>query len=350
MASQLAWAEPDWSYLPQLPVIPGCDFLGWGFDAFYRDTFFALKPQLFNFSYNDNPKGSEKTYKYPLDTVTYAVPDQVYVRTVAKTVTNSYVFTSTDQMRMTIDLTLGVKASISQFEGELKLQFGYVDASQVDKRIIRTLAETQLYQLYLGRRYLSRDFQLAQEELSGFTYNTNKNAFALFLATYGTHFVDSITLGGSVEQRTVIESSNDTELLFLTVAVNGKFEQASGTKVEGNIGFAYQDATIKIQSETTSMSILYGGDPKFTDFVLNAGDPTAAKELYESWKATLLSNPVGVRYRLVDIWQLFENEETQKEVCTAVAASLNFGKSYCEKVTNLLSGYERTGLQVPDTN
>jgi hypothetical protein len=284
-----------------------------------------------------------------LDKKTYAVPDQVYVRTVGKTVTNSYVFTSTDQMRMTIDLTLGVKASISQFEGELKLSFGYVSSQQTDTRIVRSLAETQLWQLYLGRRYLTRDFEVAQQALEGLTYTSNKQDFAVFLATYGTHFVDSITLGGSVELRTVVQSSNDTELLYLTIAVNGKMEQASGTKIEGTIGFSFTDAHIRVATETTSMSIIYGGDAKFTSFTLNP-DPDTAKELFESWKATLLDNPVGVRYRLVDIWQTFDDKELQKEVCTAVADSLGFGAGYCDKVHNLLSGYERTGLQVPDTN
>jgi len=308
-----------------------------------------LKPELFNYSYNDNPKGSEKTYKYPLDTVTYAVPDQVFVRTVAKTVTNSYIFTSTDQMRQTIDLTLGVTASISQFSGDLKLTFGYVDASETDTRIVRTLAETQLWQLYLGQRYFSYTFQQAMNQVSKYTYASNKQAYGLFLATYGTHFVDSITLGGSVEQRTTVQSQNDTQLLYLTVAVNGQFQQASGTSISGSIGFNYADTTLQLQTQTTSMSILYGGDPKFTDFVLSAGDPDAAKELYESWKSTLLENPVGVRYRLIDIWTLFPDINSQKEMCSAVIDALGFDSGYCDKTDNVLAGYERTGLQVPDT-
>jgi len=345
----LTSADPDWSYTPALPIIPGCDFLGWGFDAFYRDTFFALKPQMFNFSYNDNPKGSEKTYRYPLDKTTYAVPDQVYVRTVAKTVTNSYVFSSTDLMRMTIDLTLGIKLSTSQITGSLALTFGYVSSQEEDTNIVRSLAETQLFQLYLGRHYLTWDFQVAQAALDGLTYSANKNTFQIFLATYGTHFVDSITLGGSLEQRTTVTESNNTEMLYLTVAINGQFQGSTGTNIQGSIGFGLTDANIRVATETTSMSIIYGGDPKFTDFVLNP-DPASAKELYESWKATLMDNPVGVRYRLVDIWELFSDTDMQTEVCSAVADSLGFGDGYCDQVHNLLSGYERTGLQVPDTN
>jgi len=324
-------------------------FLGWGFDAFYRDTFFALKPELFNYSYNYNPQGSPKTYKYPLDTVTYAVPDQVFVRTIAKTVTNSYIFTDTVQMRQTIDLTLGVTASISQFSGDLKLAFGYVDASQTDTRIVRTLAETQLWQLYLGTQYFQYQFQVDMEAITGLAYASNKNAFQLFLARHGTHYVDSITLGGSVEQRTTVTDSNDTQLLYLTVAVNGQFQQASGTSISGSIGFNYANTVVQLQTETTAMSILYGGDPKFTDFVLAASDPDSAKELYESWKSTLLENPVGVRYRLVDIWTLFPDAQSQQEVCSAVIDSLGFASDYCNSVNNVLSGYERTGLQVPDT-
>ena len=85
-------------------------------------------------------------------------------------------------------------------------------------------------------------------------------------------------------------------MLYLTVAVNGKFQETSGTTISGSIGFNYANTYVELTTTTTAMSILYGGDPKFTDFVLSAGDPANAKELYESWKSTLIENPVGVRY------------------------------------------------------
>jgi len=346
------FAVPDWSYEPQLPIIPGCDFLGWGFDANYRDTFFALKPALFNYSYNDNPKGSEKTYKYPLDTVTYAVPDQVFVRTVGKTVTNSYLFESTKQKRLTIDLDLSIKATTKQLEGSLKLQFNYVDSSEKNKRISYNLAETQLFQLYLGKRYLRFEMSEAMKDIAGKTYSTSPQDFEIFLARYGTHFVDSVTLGGSCAQNTVVEGKNDTNWIKLGVSLAGKFEGATGTKIEGSLGLELSIEDIYAQKETTSTSTIYGGDPKFTDFVLATGNPEAAKVLYESWKATLIENPVGVRFRLVEIWQLFDDKITQKEVCTAIATllgNLDDDPKYCDKVSKLLSGYERTGLAISDT-
>jgi len=344
----LILGQPDWSYSPQLPVIPGADYLGWGFDAWYRDTFFALKPQLFNFSYNDNPKGSEKTYKYPVDTVTYAVPDQVFIRTVGKTTTNTYSFNSTNIMRTTIDLTLGVQMSTSALDGSLKFQFGYVDSSQTNTRIIRSIAMTELWQLYLGDHYLQYSFGQALSSIAGLTYTANKQAFYLFFQRYGTHYVDSVTVGGSVEQRTTIQSDNQTTLINLAVALQGKFQQASGTQISGQLGFNYNNIQQQLQTETLSSAIIYGGDAKFTDFVLQAGDSTAAADLYSSWKATLLENPVGVRYRLTDVWTLLQNTDQQKEVCSGIADFLGHDSSYCDKVQFALSGYERTGAAVPD--
>ena len=87
-------------------------------------------------------------------------------------------------MRQTIDLTLGVTASTKQISGDLKLQFGYVDASETDTRIVYTLAETQLWQLYLGDHYLQYQFQQDMNAITGIPYSSNKNTFQLFLAKY----------------------------------------------------------------------------------------------------------------------------------------------------------------------
>lgn len=332
--------------------------------------FFALKPQLFKFSYNNPPKAKSKTYRYPIDVQTYAVPDQVFVRTVAKTTTESYVFKSSSEKRITLDGKLNLKASTRQLSGELDFSINFLDEGISNQSIVMNFAETSLYQLYLGNRILRQEITEAMQELRG-TFRLDPTTYNLFLAKYGTHFVDSIVIGGSVIQETRVRFNSQTEQLRIAASLKGRFESASGgpsrestptaggnsssggggggaTTVEGSLDLFYNDIELKVSTETTSNSEIYGGDPSFTDFVLTAGDSEATRTLFESWKSTLMTNPIGIRYRLVEIWTLLDDPLQQKELCNALATLLGFlpdeDPKYCDVANRLLGGTIRQGL------
>jgi len=323
----------------------GLDFLGWGFDSTYRDEFFALKPQLFLFTYNT----SARTYRYPTSTTTYRVPDQVFVRTVGKTSTEAYLFTNSEQELMTLDLRLNLQVNDDQYDVQFGFTLDYIKSSVTNKRIIMNLAETSLFQLYLADRVLDPQFLSDVQQLPP-TYSQDPSSYQLFLSRYGTHFVDSVVIGGSVQQRTVVTTENDTEALMFQVALNGQFQSATGTKVNGDLTLDFKQVSTVVQTETTSTSEIYGGDAEFTDFVLSVGDPDAAKLLFESWKSTLVTNPVTIRYRLVELWTLFSSSQTRQEICKAVATSLGWlpdkNPQYCSTAGQVLSGSIRGGLSI----
>jgi len=344
----------DFAYQPVLPKVPGIDFLGWGYDATFRDTFYALKPLLFLYSYDNNPKGSEMSYTYPTDTTAYAVPDQVYVRAVGKTVAKTEISDSTQMQRMRIDLRLNLALSTTQFSGALNFGLDIVQTSDVHTRICSCWAEVELFQLYLGTRYLSADVQNAFNTVfQNGAYSPNnaviKAAYSLFLSQWGTHFVDSVTVGGSLAQITQFNNVTSTNLLELTVALSGKFSSGS-TTFSGNLSFGFSQAQIQIQTQTTASAYIYGGDAKFTDYLLKSDDPASANQLYTSWKATLLKNPVAVRYRLVETWQLaavdLNNPAMATSMCTAIQDYLGWSAeapTYCSGVPAVLSYYVNDG-------
>jgi len=288
-----------------------------------------------------------RTYRYPTSTTTYRVPDQVFARTVGKTTTEAYLFTNSKQELLTLDLRLNLKVNDAQYDVTFQFDLNYVDSSVTDKRIISNFAETSLFQLYLADRVLNPDFKEAARLLPA-TYAQDPSSYQLFLSRYGTHFVDSVIIGGSVRQRTVVTTSNDTEALMFKVALAGKFQSATGTAVEGSLDLAFKQVTTEVETETTSNSEIYGGDAEFTDFVLSVGQADAAKQLFESWKATLITNPVTIRYRLVEMWTLFDDDQTQKEMCKAVATSLGWlpdkDPGYCNKAGTILAGTIQSGL------
>jgi len=316
-------------------IIPGVDFLGWGYDAtsLDRDLFYSATQQLFIYTYNQ----TGKTYRYPVDTVDYIVPDQVFVRTVGKTTTDSYDFDDTSEQTLTLDLRVDLKLSQPKINAELTVDFDVVQSAE-DKRVICVnIAETSLYQLYLskGNRVLTQELLDAANDAGAEPYKVDPTPYNDFITRFGTHFVESAVLGGYVQQTTKISYSNDTEKLHLAVAIKGTFESGT-TTVDGALSLDFQEATVRVQTESTSDTIVIGGDTDFSDFLANSGDAQGTQILFQSWKSTLPRNPISVRYRLKEIFSLFVNDQQfYTELCTATGTALGYlpneDKDYCTR-------------------
>jgi len=295
------------------------------------------------------------SYQYPTDTVAYAVPDQVYVRAIGKTHAQTDISDSTQMNRMRLDLKLNLAASTSQFSGSLAVGLDIVQETDQHTRICNCWAQTELYQLYLGTRFLTTDVQsdMATLQTAGAFGSSNQPSYYLFLSTWGTHFVDSVSVGGALSQTTVFQNATSSNLLELTVALAGKFTSGSGssaTTISGSISLDFQQASTQIATQTTAVADIYGGDAKFNDYLLKSDDPASAAELYESWKSTLMKNPIAIRFRLVESWQLWalqlKNPTFALEVCKATGTFLQWlgeNPSYCDGVPSVLSSYIRDG-------
>jgi len=330
------------------------DFVGWGYDATYRDQFFALKPGFVMFSYNDNPLGTEKVFRYPLDDHSYAVPDQVFTRIVAKTTTQSFIDDNLATERTRLDINLNIQLSTTQLSGQLTAEFTMSGNTITTQKIISNTATLELWQLYLGQIYLQPYMADAMTTLGQQgTFSVATSAYNLFYITYGTHYVDSVTLGGSLTMRVVTSFSNETDVLYLAAAISGKYASATGSNnsfaIAGQIGLVYQTISNQVSLESTATSTIYGGDARFSDFLLRSEDPNSAATLFTSWKSTLMSNPVAVRFRLIEIWQLWihvYNDYTMaQQVCIGMATWLGFmpgeNPQYCDGVGTTLSAYVR---------
>jgi len=163
------------------------------------------------------------------------------------------------------------------------------------------------------------------------------------LTNYGTHYVDSVSVGGNAQQITKFNNVTSENLISLTLALQGKFN-SGGTSVQLDLSLGLSLANIQIQTQTTSTAIIMGGDPSFTDFLLKGDDPASSAEMYVSWKSTLYENPVAIRFRLVEIWQLWPVLRTNSGfglyVCQAIGDFLQFlaeNPSYCDGVPDVLS-------------
>jgi len=235
--------------------------------------------------------------------------------------------------------------------GLLNIGLDLVQESDTHTRICTCWAETELYQLYLGTRYFTQEYSSAMDtlETAGAFDPGNPTQYNYFFSVYGTHYIDSVTVGGSCAQTTQFSNVTNSNILELTVALAGKFN-SGGTQVQLTLSLDLQIASAQIQTQTTSTADILGGDPQFSDFLLKSDDPAAAAQMYTSWKDSLIKNPVAVRFRLIEVWQLWStlrpNPSFAKQVCQATGAFLQFlqeNPAYCNGVPSVISSYARDG-------
>jgi len=344
----------NFTYQPVLRIIAGMDFLGSGYDANFRDQFFTTKITPLKFSYNDNPNHKEKPYRYPSSTTSdiFAVPDQVFVRTIGKTNSETYIFQNSREQRQAFDIGLGIEASDGQVSASLNLGIGIVLDSSTSQRIITNSATTALYQLYLGNPILSDDFSSMASQMR-YTYLADPNTYLTIVKKYGTHFVDCVVMGGLVKMDTTVTASSDSDALKLALAITANFQAAGGGSGSLALDFQFQTQSTYYQTSTTSSTEVYGGDPRYGDF-LSRQDPTetTATEVYDSWKSTLVQGPAAIKYRLSPIWQLILDPVQQKELCNAVGTYLGFlpnNKTWCDTANQYLAGTVSNDVPIPST-
>jgi len=339
---------PDWSYVPSHWVIPGMDFLGSGFDARQFDTFHCLMPQFFMWSFNDNPRGYENLYRYPLDFVSYAVPDQVAVRTLSKTSTKAYTFDSTADQITQLYLQAGVTGNFPNISGQFQISYNNIKEGTQDAHISQQLLTYELYQLYVAQRYTNPSLTNAIQQLDLTNFQNSPNLYYDFVNGWGTHYIDSITVGGSISQSTKMTNVNSTQYQAIQVALQGKFTGSIGS-IQGNLSLSDTSLQTTINEQLTSDAETYGGAVDFTNFAISGGvDYNAVAALFQSWKETIMANPIMVRYRLVETWTLLGTQESRYEMCLAIAQELGFNSvdqvTHCQGTDFMQQGDNRFGI------
>ena len=218
-----------------------------------------------------------KTYVYPTYTQqTYLVPDQIYVRTVARTDAVNNVYHNSSQMQRTLGVSVGVdynrliqgarkgvtkynptnvtSANNSTSNSTLPSQAGYfqnldgsLPASQhndtttlftlgltfdfihrntktADNQVIQNDQVFQLWQMTVDQLQLASDISNDIALLAGLDHTLYPAQFGSFFEKYGTHFVFSAVLGGAARHTALISTLATTTFtqtdLSLTVSYN----------------------------------------------------------------------------------------------------------------------------------
>jgi hypothetical protein len=362
----LAFAQPSPEYF-NLDAIPGVDFVGFGYDARFQEPKNALTLPMLDFAYT---KG--KTYVYPTDPDTLLrVPDQLYVRTVAYTEADAYLYHSIDEVTMALQISLGFgfdKADVandtkqscittrgadgknvtncttSSFSSQGKRLSIGVDAhyyrntfENEEVVLVENTEKTQLYNIFLDSYFVRATVKddiiaLGDSKFSGKEGDptVNPKLFIQFIEKWGTHYVVSAVMGGQVRATSLVKTNIDNTSNELGVSANVQHVSDSDALTAGGNAYHHNiniDASFNLDSsdrktltETTTNWFLIGGDSNSVNLLDASNSSTAIL----SWKKTIVKNPVPVGFRLREVGTLFSDFLLRAEMSSAIFAYLQF--------------------------
>jgi hypothetical protein len=313
--------------LVQDPVIFGLDMLGWGVDLRASlPSEGSIKVPIYKWEFTEG-----STYLYPLEPeTTFSVPDEVFVRTVAEMQGTNYFFNTRDEYltQLHIGIGLGIKASakknseegsnptsgnqtgsldstdLGAFSGDVSVTYNKKNLATNEMLMIENTLESGLWQLVVGPAIFPRE-RISQkiQEIAEASGPEQYDAMLEFIDRHGTHFVDSVIVGGHLKMSSLTKKSQDLDATELAILANFGFKNMFGLD-EGNLSLniTFVDKAEQFEQETTNQLDVLGGDPELANFFRGDLKP---EETFVNWSRTLIRNPAVIRTRCREISWLF---------------------------------------------
>jgi len=312
--------------------IYGNDLLGWGVDLRLARPEEALKVPLFNFDYSS--QNEDNTYPYPLIPQTiFWVPDDVFVRTIAEQFATARIYETVDLYieNLKLDLGLSIEASkdtnntapdgelsLSMFSGDINVVYNSRALNQNTHLVTYNSLEYALWQLVIGPELGYRP--KVEISINNLNVSSDDDVYN-FLERHGTHFIESVIVGGKLELSTIVDKKFDNTSDAIAASATIAFKKAFGLDSFTATGSVeYEEIVTRWETETQMTLKAYGGDPDVSSFF---GGSVNVSETFVAWQKSVLTNPAVIRYRLREISWLFPTANIRAQMRTAVKKYLS---------------------------
>jgi len=350
-----------------LDVLPGLDFVGFGYDARFDTAQTALQVPIMDFSFTQG-----KQFAYPTaKQFVYKVPDEIYLRNVAFTDADAYLYNSLSEYQTSLALNVGIDLStlmsttntnstcIQTTNGNSSstncTATGVATAGQLfsigstvgfirdsfasqSSYLVENSETTQLYHIFLDSRFIRPEVKDDLRNLANYLFTDNRQVYFKFLETYGTHYVTSATMGGQVSllssiaqvfqslTNTVNAGASGSTGSYSSVSQSDALNAATmsfSSTLNSQVDFSFSTVNSNIQTQTTSQWRLLGGNSS----IVNLLSTSNASQAILQWKGTITENPVAVGYRLREISTLFDDPLLRDQLHAAVQVFLTVDTS-----------------------
>jgi len=299
----------------------------------------------------------------------------LYVRTVAYTEADAYLYDTIDQVTMALQISLGFgfdKSSSAntstnncvttrnpstnqsstncstsnsttqgqQFSIGANIAYQRTTMSSTETVIVETTEKTQLYNIFLDSMFITANVKDDISALSNLKFSGKLNdpsvqpqKFFGFIEKWGTHYIVSSVMGGQIRATSqVVTQISQTSNQFgisaqVIYASNQDALAAGGAAYSNNLditaSFSFNNNDQTIQTQTTTNWYLLGGDSNSVNLL----DATNSSNAIRAWKPTIVKNPVPVTFRLREVATLFADFLLRAEMQNAISVYLTFDTS-----------------------
>jgi len=200
---------------------------------------------------------------------------------------------------------------LSAFSGDVSITYNKRSMTDSQNIIVQNSLESALWQLVVGPDINVRQTIINSQNAIRNTQDANDKylAQAEFIDRHGTHFIDSVIVGGNLVTESITVASNSLSLQELAILANFGFSNMFGlSSGDLSLNITFVDSYKSFEKDTTNNINVLGGDPQLANFFRGDVSPS---DTFVNWAKTLIRNPAVIRPRCREISWIWESAEIQ---------------------------------------
>jgi hypothetical protein len=290
-------------------LVPGAEMLGYGFDIFGAYSFDNAIQPLFKL-------GATSLWSAPSGTV-YQLPANVTSPGGSSSTASASTFATSSAFNSYFQSSASVSGSIGAFSASFSGT--YATDQQNENSYSWALVEADFIAWHVGINYgqqILRDEIKSDPDWSSLpstfepSNQTNVLAFFRFFEKFGTHFISTVTTGGTLYYYFAVSDSASYTSTDISVSATAEYQgliSSTSASASAHWGNCASNWTSNRQSHSMTVPATTG--------VINWVNPPSGTydsgNNFSQWQTAVVANPSRCKFSLTPIWALFSGAQWQ---------------------------------------